>query len=150
PQYLGSARAPAGRRSARAAAGRSRGRLRLRQRSTACRTVRRMTGVWVPKSQPGVGSRPYTLRRRFFGKTRTFFGSTMGRPRKPIEKHLLDGTFRADRHGPVPDDAGSGPAPVKPADLDDLAGAFWDRVVLLLAGIVRDRDGEQLAELCRW
>lgn len=74
----------------------------------------------------------------------------MGRPRKPIEKHLLDGTFRADRHGAPPDDSGTVRPPVKPADLGDAAGAFWDRVVVLLEGVVRDRDGEQLAELCRW
>ena len=74
----------------------------------------------------------------------------MGRPRKPTEKHLLDGTFRKDRHGPVPADLGTAPPPVKPADLTGPAGEFWNRVTVLLAGVVRDRDGEQLAELCRW
>lgn len=74
----------------------------------------------------------------------------MGRPRKPLEKHLLDGTFRADRHGPPPDDAGAVAPPVKPADLAGDASEFWDRIVGVLAGVVRDRDGEQLAELCRW
>ncbi len=74
----------------------------------------------------------------------------MGRHRKPIEKHVLDGTYRADRHGVKPDDSASVQSPVKPADLNGPAGQCWDRVVAVLAGIVRDRDAEQLAELCRW
>jgi phage terminase small subunit len=43
-----------------------------------------------------------------------------------------------------------GAPPAKPADLTGEAGAFWDRIVGVLAGVVRERDGEQLAELCRW
>lgn len=74
----------------------------------------------------------------------------MGRPRKPIEKHVLDGTFRADRHGPAPDDLGAVRPPAKPADLGGAAGEFWDRLLAVLTGVVRERDGEQLAELCRW
>ena len=74
----------------------------------------------------------------------------MGRPRKPIEKHLLDGTFRSDRHGLPPDDNDAVAPPTKPTDLDGDAGKFWDRVVALLAGIVRDRDAPQLVELCQW
>lgn len=30
-----------------------------------------------------------------------------GRPRKPIEQHVLSGTYRRDRHGPLPADLGS-------------------------------------------
>ena len=74
----------------------------------------------------------------------------MGRPRKPVEKHVLDGTYRPDRHGVKPDDSGSVAPPIKPGDLKGPAGECWDRVVSVLAGVVRDRDAEQLAELCRW
>lgn len=74
----------------------------------------------------------------------------MGRPRKPIELHVAEGTFRADRHGIKPDESEESKPPVKPADLDGDAAEFWDRIVGVLVGIVRDRDGEQLAELCRW
>ncbi len=74
----------------------------------------------------------------------------MGRPRKPVVKHVLDGTYRADRHGPLPVDPDAVPAPVKPADLTGAAGDLWDRIVRLLPGVVRDRDAEQLAEMCRW
>lgn len=74
----------------------------------------------------------------------------MGRPRKPIELHVIDGTFRADRHGPAPVDVGEVRPPTKPSDLGGAAGGFWDRLLAVLAGVVRERDGEQLAELCRW
>ena len=29
----------------------------------------------------------------------------MGRRRKSLQEHLLNGTYRADRHGPMPDSA---------------------------------------------
>lgn len=29
-----------------------------------------------------------------------------GRPRKPVEEHVRNGTYRADRHGPLPDGMG--------------------------------------------
>lgn len=74
----------------------------------------------------------------------------MGRHRKPVEQRILEGSYKPSRHGPVPADFGIARPPDKPADLTEAAGEFWDRVVNLLAGVVRDRDGEQLAELCRW
>jgi phage terminase small subunit len=74
----------------------------------------------------------------------------MGRPRKPIERHLLDGTYRADRHGPLSDEPEEFAPPTKPAEMTPAAGEFWDKVVAMLAGVVRDRDGPQLAQLCSW
>lgn len=99
----------------------------------------------------------------------------MGRPRKSIADHLKDGTYRRDRHGPLPgesadaatvatptrepsslanpptDDAIATHAPPrKPADLVGDAAAMWDRLVVMLAGVVRERDAATLAEMCRW
>jgi phage terminase small subunit len=72
----------------------------------------------------------------------------VGRPRKPVEKHVRDGTYRADRHGPKPDADEQTAPPVKPEDLDEDTAECWDRLVKLLRGIVRDRDSTMLAELC--
>ena len=72
----------------------------------------------------------------------------MPTPRKPLEAHLRDGTYRHDRHGPIPDDVQTFTPPRKPADLVGDAGEFWDTITALLAGVVRDRDAPLLAELC--
>lgn len=50
----------------------------------------------------------------------------MGRPRKTVEEHLASGTYRADRHGPIP----MGCSPVtKPKTLSPEASKFWDAVI---------------------
>jgi hypothetical protein len=74
----------------------------------------------------------------------------MGRPRKPLEQHQLDGTFRKDRHGPLPEDSTPAVPPAKPHSLVGPAGEFWDRVIVHLAGVVRERDADQLVEMCEW
>ncbi len=94
----------------------------------------------------------------------------MGRNRKPIERHLLDGTYRADRHGPIPPHlansrgvivGGTGPIetpagfamgdqPAKPASLSAAASAFWDHVVRTRAGVLRASDASTLAILAEW
>jgi phage terminase small subunit len=75
----------------------------------------------------------------------------MARPRKPTEQHVLAGTYRRDRHGPLEDAAdGSFAPPEKPAGLGSKASDFWDVVVKLLEGVVRERDGPQLHQLCFW
>lgn len=77
----------------------------------------------------------------------------MSRPRKPTEKHILDGTFRKDRHGPPADVLGDDVAakpPERPAGLAPTAAVFWDRIIGLLEGVVRERDGPQLHQLCFW
>lgn len=73
-----------------------------------------------------------------------------GRPPKPIDRHDLEGTFRADRHGaaealPVPEIG-----PEKPSDFDAEAAALWDFVMRDLRGVSRRADTLVLAELCRW
>ena len=75
----------------------------------------------------------------------------MPTPRKPIERHVLDGTYRADRHGAILADLGDAFAPpVKPPDLTGDASKLWDTLIVMLAGVVRDRDGLMLSELCEW
>lgn len=74
----------------------------------------------------------------------------MGRTRKPLEKHLLDGTYRADRHGPLPDEGETHAPPVKPDGMIQGAGEFWDTVLPLLGADVRDRDAFQLQQMCSW
>lgn len=74
----------------------------------------------------------------------------MGRSRKPTEQHRLDGTYRADRHGPIADEAEGLAPPEKPDGMNTIAGEFWDEIVRLKAGVVRAADGPQLAQLCSW
>ena len=72
----------------------------------------------------------------------------MARRRKPVELRLLEGTYRADRHGPIPEAGGS--PPIKPRDLAGDAGSIWKRLVAYLAPVLRESDGPMLAELCWW
>ena len=47
-----------------------------------------------------------------------------GRPRKPLADHLLRGTYRRDRHGPLPSNVVPMPAPQsggwQPTQIEDL------------------------------
>lgn len=45
---------------------------------------------------------------------------TRGRPRKPIELHLIKNTYRRDRHGPLPEQE---PQPEPVEELDEAAAA---------------------------
>ncbi len=74
----------------------------------------------------------------------------MGRHRKPVAEHVRDGTYRADRHGPVPEPEPPAPPPERPADLAGGAAEFWDRVLLLIGPTLRPADGPQLVQMCRW
>lgn len=73
----------------------------------------------------------------------------MPRPRKPNNVHVLQGTYRRDKHGPktapVPQEA-----PEKPDWLSAQAASEWDRVVPLLnaAGFLAVTDGDVLATYC--
>src|SRR6478735_6299937 len=71
----------------------------------------------------------------------------MGRPRKPVAQHLLDGTFRHDRHGNswLPDGS-----PVMPDWLSPDAQELWNSIVPQLNGIATALDEAQLAALCDW
>lgn len=73
----------------------------------------------------------------------------MPRPRKPVETHIANGTYRPDRHGPRPAPTG-GTTPAAPADLTGEARRLWDHLTAKLAGVVREVDQLALGECCRW
>lgn len=69
--------------------------------------------------------------------------------KKPIEQHQLQGTYRADRHGPLAaDDRPADELPPKPAGLTPEEAAVWDRLAPLLLGTVKVRDVPAFEELC--
>jgi len=73
---------------------------------------------------------------------------------KPKATHILQGTFRADRHGDTPDFPLRAPSP--PDHLDAIAKKEWKRVVkiLLAARVLTQADRSALAAYCviysRW
>src|ERR1700743_1102074 len=78
--------------------------------------------------------------------------SLRGRPPKPLEDHVLQGTFREDRHGAEsfafrPDGYAE-----KPKDLGKLAAWLWDFIVedLHRKNVATKIDSIKLAEACRW
>ena len=78
----------------------------------------------------------------------------MARPRKPLEQHKADGTYRADRHGGVvsaDEVAGSG-SPQMPTTFKGHAKSCWNSVVKLLvdAKIARAIDTPHLVAMCEW
>jgi phage terminase small subunit len=75
-----------------------------------------------------------------------------GRPRKPDNVKILQGTYRIDRDGePCPPVEMPG-RPTKPDDLTGEASAFWDKWVPQLCdlGVAREIDGPQLSLMCRY
>lgn len=73
----------------------------------------------------------------------------MGRPRKSAQEHLENGTYRADRHGPLSAPTSADP-PRRPDGLSPAVAAKWDWVVSALATILRPHHGPLLVELCWW
>lgn len=71
-----------------------------------------------------------------------------GRHRLPIGEHIDAGSYRADRHGPIPDAAEG--VPTMPRDLDTTARACWKAVVgdLVSRGLARQIDTLALRQLC--
>lgn len=82
----------------------------------------------------------------------------MARPKKPLEQHLVDGTYRPNKHGPLPENLekwrnGDGDAPGlpdKPDDLDERAAEMWDRVIETRPGTIWPSDGPLLKVFCVW
>lgn len=72
-----------------------------------------------------------------------------GRPGKPTEKHIADGTFRADRHGTRDESAGG--LPIKPDELDENGNWCWEFVVSSLSerGIAKQIDTILLTQMCQ-
>jgi P27 family predicted phage terminase small subunit len=73
-----------------------------------------------------------------------------GRPPKPLETHLLDGTHRADRHGDGSDHVPADGSPVMPATFTGEARALWETVVagLVACKVARAVDTPALVMLC--
>lgn len=74
-----------------------------------------------------------------------------GRPRKPVEEHVGNGTYRPGKHGPrpvVPDPVEAPPA--KPTGLAPDVSAKWDATVPHLAHLLRPYHAALLVDLCRW
>src|SRR6516162_1278228 len=74
-----------------------------------------------------------------------------GRPGKPIELHVLEGTFDRRRHAGQADVGAEG-VPLPPRGLGRAALAFWRQVVpeLIRAGIARAIDAPELTLMCQW
>lgn len=74
----------------------------------------------------------------------------MAMPRKPLEQRILDGTYKPSKHGPVTAADLPEPMPPKPKYLTEAESVAWDRLALVLVGVVKKRDVPTLVELCRW
>lgn len=75
----------------------------------------------------------------------------MGRPRRPIDMRLLDGTYEPSRHGPLPESEETAPKLLsKPVGLTGDTSKIWDRLFPLVAPVARERDMPLLVELCAW
>jgi hypothetical protein len=101
----------------------------------------------------------------------------MPRPKKSLEDHVRDRTYREDRHGPLPpnllriwnggNDVAIADVPnneacktesiisipvgiEKPGDIGDEAGLIWDWLIEKLAGTITDRDAMRLRDLAEW
>jgi P27 family predicted phage terminase small subunit len=75
-----------------------------------------------------------------------------GRPRKPDEVKILEGTFRQDRDGDPSASVVADGIPEPPAHLKGDALKFWSEVVpgLIAAGLAKERDATQLTFMCTW
>ena len=73
-----------------------------------------------------------------------------GRPRKPLEKHRADGTFRADRHSRK--EVKSTGEPYQIGELDEHGLDLWNRIVpeLVKMKIATAIDSPQLFAMCDW
>lgn len=75
-----------------------------------------------------------------------------GRPRKPDELHVLQGTWTATRHGDPEARVQADGEPVPSRKLTGPALAYWKRLVpgLVACGVAKARDGEALTAACEW
>lgn len=71
-----------------------------------------------------------------------------GRPRKPIAEHVLDGTYRSDRHGDSPWMPNG--EPQMPAWLSPEARELWQSLVPSLTTIATEVDAASLTAMCDW
>lgn len=73
-----------------------------------------------------------------------------GRPRKPTKLHILEGTFREDRHGknePMP----SGGMPICPRGMDAVAKAMWTKLIKAIGPtrVITKADETLMIHFCR-
>lgn len=75
-----------------------------------------------------------------------------GRPRKPDELKILDGSWRPDRDGSPSSQAVADGDPKPPPYLKGEALAFWNQVVpgLVDNNVAKTRDSAELALMCEW
>jgi P27 family predicted phage terminase small subunit len=75
-----------------------------------------------------------------------------GRPRKPDDVKILEGTFQAYRDGNPAEVVVAPGTPLPPASLKGEGLGFWNRVVpgLVELGIAKEADSDQLALMCQW
>jgi phage terminase small subunit len=77
-------------------------------------------------------------------------GNNMPRSRKPKKLHLLQNTYRKDRHGDRDELELPPGVPEKPGFLNETAAAEWDKIAEKLSdyGILSDLDEAALAVYC--
>lgn len=75
-----------------------------------------------------------------------------GKPRKPDELKILDGTFRKDKDGDPAQSVIAEGEPAMPPHLKGDAAAFWGEIVpqLLKMGVAKASDSAALAMMCEW
>jgi hypothetical protein len=85
---------------------------------------------------------------RIFRETMAGKPGRSGRPRKSLSQHLLAGTYRQDRHGPLPQglDGNVVPMPTQ-TSVDDEAK---QEILSGLQGVAREVASRMLAELGGW
>lgn len=82
----------------------------------------------------------------------------MPRPRKPIEQKVLDGSYRPNKDGPLPENLqdwrnGDGPEPgppEKPGDLSEEASRMWDHVLATSPVRIWPGHAAALTVYCEW
>lgn len=69
---------------------------------------------------------------------------------KPLEQHLNDGTYRADRHGDESEHFRPSGSLERPDGLCGVAGELWDKLSADLVVVGRRIDSVALASACEW
>lgn len=74
----------------------------------------------------------------------------MGRPAKSTERHVDEGTFRADRHGGRKNKPKFDGAPTRPTALSAEGKKHWDQIVpqLVTSGVAKAIDAPALFAMC--
>lgn len=90
--------------------------------------------------------------RTFFGKIRRGTNMPAGRPRKPTELKVKQGTYRADRDGPLPEDLPHLDGEIATPEFPDPAAkAMWEDHIQPLIGlsVVKPTDVPLAISMCQ-